>query len=135
MDAINADVLESLAERFPESEKLIRDELEALLKADMRTMILKEKRRIDGRALDAVRDVTCENTVLPRTHGSALFTRGQTQALCVATLGTKLDERMADDLQGKRLSLITWITTFLRIRSVKCVLSAVRGVGTSAMDI
>ena len=49
-----------------------------------------------------MRDVTCESTVLPRTHGSALFTRGQTQALCVATLGTKLDERMADDLQGKR---------------------------------
>ncbi|MYK40496.1 MAG: polyribonucleotide nucleotidyltransferase, partial [Gemmatimonadetes bacterium] len=102
IDAINADVLESLAERFPDSEKLILAELEALLKADMRTMILKEKRRIDGRALDAVRDVTCESTVLPRTHGSALFTRGQTQALCVATLGTKLDERMADDLQGKR---------------------------------
>lgn len=102
IDAINADVLESLAERFPESEKLIKDELEALLKADMRTMILKDKRRIDGRALDTVRDVTCESTVLPRTHGSALFTRGQTQALCVATLGTKLDERMADDLQGKR---------------------------------
>ncbi|MCE2447238.1 MAG: polyribonucleotide nucleotidyltransferase [Candidatus Latescibacteria bacterium] len=102
IDAISADVLESLAERFPDSEKPIKAELEALLKADMRTMILKEKRRIDGRALDAVRDVTCENTVLPRTHGSALFTRGQTQALCVATLGTKLDERMADDLQGKR---------------------------------
>ena len=102
IDAINADVLESLAERFPEAEKLIKDELEALLKADMRTMILKEKRRIDGRALDAVRDVACESTVLPRTHGSSLFTRGQTQALCVATLGTKLDERMADDLQGKR---------------------------------
>ena len=40
----------------------------------MRAMILKEKRRIDGRALDAVRDVTCESTILPRTHGSALFT-------------------------------------------------------------
>lgn len=102
IDAINAEVLESLAERFPDAEKIIKDELEALLKADMRTMILQEKRRIDGRALDAVRDVTCENTVLPRAHGSALFTRGQTQALCVATLGTKLDERMADDLQGKR---------------------------------
>ena len=102
IDAINADVLARLAERFPEAEKLIKDELEALLKADMRAMILREKRRIDGRALDAVRDVTCESTVLPRAHGSALFTRGQTQALCVATLGTKLDERMADDLQGKR---------------------------------
>ena len=102
IDAINADVLAGLVERFPDSEKFIKAELEALLKADMRAMILKEKRRIDGRALDAVRDVTCESTILPRTHGSALFTRGQTQALCVATLGTKLDERMADDLQGKR---------------------------------
>ena len=76
IDAINADVLESLAERFPDSAKIIKAELEGLLKADMRAMILKEKRRIDGRALDAVRDVTCERTVLPRTHGSALFTRG-----------------------------------------------------------
>ncbi|MEE3258565.1 MAG: polyribonucleotide nucleotidyltransferase [Candidatus Latescibacterota bacterium] len=102
IDGIKADVLAGLAERFPESEKLIDAELEALLKADMRQMILVEKRRIDGRALDEVREVTCESQILPRTHGSALFTRGQTQALCVATLGTKLDERMADDLKGKR---------------------------------
>ena len=98
-------------------------------------MILKEKRRIDGRALDAVRDVTCESTVLPRAHGSALFTRGQTQALCVATLGTKLDERMADDLQGKRFKSYYLDYNFPRIRSVKCALSAVRGGGTSAMGI
>ena len=102
IDEIRADILEGLAERFPEGAKQIKAELEALLKADMRGMILKEKRRIDGRALDEVREVTCESSILPRTHGSALFTRGQTQALCVATLGTKLDERMADDLQGKR---------------------------------
>ncbi len=102
IDEIRADILEGLAERFPEGAKQIKAEIEALLKADMRGMILKEKRRIDGRALDEVREVTCESSILPRTHGSALFTRGQTQALCVATLGTKLDERMADDLQGKR---------------------------------
>ncbi|MDP6701300.1 MAG: polyribonucleotide nucleotidyltransferase, partial [Candidatus Latescibacteria bacterium] len=102
IDGIKADVLAALAERFPESEKQIGGELESLLKADMREMILREKRRIDGRALDEVREVTCESQILPRTHGSALFTRGQTQALCVATLGTKLDERMADDLMGKR---------------------------------
>ena len=102
IDEVRADVLEGLAERFPEGAKQIKAEIEALLKADMRGMILKEKRRIDGRALDEVREVTCESSILPRTHGSALFTRGQTQALCVATLGTKLDERMADDLQGKR---------------------------------
>ncbi|MFL2540358.1 MAG: polyribonucleotide nucleotidyltransferase, partial [Candidatus Latescibacterota bacterium] len=82
--------------------KQIKAEVESLLKADMRSMILNDKRRIDGRALDEVREVTCESSILPRTHGSALFTRGQTQALCTATLGTKLDERMADDLQGKR---------------------------------
>ena len=102
IDEIRADVLEGLAERFPEGAKQIKAEIEALLKADMRGMILNEKRRIDGRALDEVREVTCESSILPRTHGSALFTRGQTQALCVATLGTKLDERMADDLKGKR---------------------------------
>jgi polyribonucleotide nucleotidyltransferase len=102
IDEIRADVLEGLAERFPEGAKQIKAEIEALLKADMRVMILNEKRRIDGRALDEVREVTCESSILPRTHGSALFTRGQTQALCVATLGTKLDERMADDLKGKR---------------------------------
>ena len=102
IDRIRDEVLENLHERFPDSEKTIKAELESLLKADMRSMILKEKRRIDGRALDEVREVSCENGILPRTHGSALFTRGQTQALCVATLGTKLDERMADDLQGKR---------------------------------
>lgn len=102
IDEIRADVLEGLTERFPEGAKQIKAEIEALLKADMRGMILNEKRRIDGRALDEVREVTCESSILPRTHGSALFTRGQTQALCVATLGTKLDERMADDLKGKR---------------------------------
>jgi len=102
IDGIRDEVLENLNERFPDSEKEIKAELESLLKADMRSMILKEKRRIDGRALDEVREVSCESGILPRTHGSSLFTRGQTQALCVATLGTKLDERMADDLQGKR---------------------------------
>ncbi len=102
IDGIRDEVLGNLSERFPDSEKEIKAELESLLKSDMRSMILKEKRRIDGRALDEVREVNCENGILPRTHGSALFTRGQTQALCVATLGTKLDERMADDLQGKR---------------------------------
>ncbi len=102
IDEIRADVLKNLAERFPDGAKQIKAEVESLLKADMRSMILNDKRRIDGRALDEVREVTCESSILPRTHGSALFTRGQTQALCTATLGTKLDERMADDLQGKR---------------------------------
>ncbi|MAT33833.1 MAG: polyribonucleotide nucleotidyltransferase, partial [Ponticaulis sp.] len=62
--------------------------------------IIKTGVRIDGRKLDEVRDIVSEVGVLPRTHGSALFTRGETQALCVATLGTADDEQMIDGLDG-----------------------------------
>ena len=101
LDALSGEVQAALAERFPEQTRQIDDVLDTLLKADMRRMVLEEKRRIDGRALDEVRSVSCENQILPRAHGSALFARGQTQALCVATLGNKLDEKMIDDLKGK----------------------------------
>lgn len=100
-DAINRDAHEALDERFPDDVGQINEVIYQLVKADMRRMVLEEKRRIDGRALDEVRQVSCEASVLPRTHGSALFARGQTQALCVATLGNKFDERMIDDLSGK----------------------------------
>ena len=98
---IETDVQEALAERFPDSAGEIGKEVYNLIKNDMRTMILDESRRIDGRALDEVRPITIDLGVLPRAHGSAIFTRGQTQALCVATLGSKLDTRMIDDLEGK----------------------------------
>ena len=98
---LRAEVLEELAERFPECESDIKDELDGLVKVDMREMILEEGRRIDGRAIDEVRPITIELGVLPRAHGSAIFTRGQTQALCVTTLGSKMDTRMVDDLEGK----------------------------------
>ncbi|MAP93815.1 MAG: polyribonucleotide nucleotidyltransferase [Ponticaulis sp.] len=62
--------------------------------------IIKTGVRIDGRKLDEVRDIVSEVGILPRTHGSALFTRGETQALCVATLGTADDEQMIDGLDG-----------------------------------
>jgi polyribonucleotide nucleotidyltransferase len=101
IDQLSAQVQEELAERFPQTSKAMGEALENLVRQDMRRMILEEKRRIDGRRLDEVRPVACQVQVLPRTHGSALFTRGQTQALCVATLGTKLDERLVDDLRGK----------------------------------
>ena len=64
--------------------------------------IIKTGVRIDGRKLDQVRQIVGEVTVLPRTHGSALFTRGETQALCVATLGTGEDEQFIDALEGTR---------------------------------
>jgi polyribonucleotide nucleotidyltransferase len=66
----------------------------------LRSSVVKESKRIDGRALDEVRDIVCETGLLPRTHGSALFTRGETQGLVVTTLGTGDDEQMIDALHG-----------------------------------
>ena len=62
----------------------------------LRGDVVKNGKRIDGRALDTVRAINCETGLLPRTHGSALFTRGETQGLVVTTLGTGDDEQMID---------------------------------------
>jgi polyribonucleotide nucleotidyltransferase len=70
--------------------------------AVVRGDIIKTGKRIDGRSLDQVRPILAEAGILPRTHGSALFTRGETQALCVATLGTSDDEQFIDGLDGTR---------------------------------
>ncbi len=77
----------------------IDDIFRSMEKELMRTMVLEEGRRIDGRKPDEIRDITCEVGILPRTHGSALFTRGETQALVVTTLGTKDDEQIMDTLE------------------------------------
>lgn len=69
---------------------------------DMRQRILKENVRLDGRKTTEIRDITCEIDVLRRTHGSSLFTRGQTQALGVVVLGTKSDEQITDALEGEK---------------------------------
>jgi len=79
----------------------VREIFEELEKQEMRRLILEEGRRADGRAVTQVRPITCEVGVLPRTHGSALFTRGQTQALVTTTLGTSEDEQRLDDLEGE----------------------------------
>lgn len=68
----------------------------------VRESILKKKTRTDGRAPDEIRPISCEIDVLPRTHGSALFTRGETQALAITTLGTVYDEQIMDDIEGDR---------------------------------
>ncbi|HPU85748.1 MAG TPA: polyribonucleotide nucleotidyltransferase [Candidatus Latescibacteria bacterium] len=99
--AITKEVNAALAEEFPGQEKGIASVLEKIAKREMRNMILNEGRRIDGRTIDEVREITSEIGVLPRAHGSALFTRGQTQALASVTLGTKMDERLVDSLEGK----------------------------------
>jgi polyribonucleotide nucleotidyltransferase len=76
-------------------------ELGDLEYATMRDTVLDTKVRIDGRALDTVRPITCQVGVLPRVHGSALFTRGETQALVVTTLGTARDGQIIDDVAGE----------------------------------
>ncbi|MFC1512400.1 polyribonucleotide nucleotidyltransferase [Candidatus Latescibacterota bacterium] len=73
---------------------------EDIEKRIVRDRILNEQVRLDKRNVDEVRPISCEVGILPRTHGSALFTRGQTQSIGVTTLGTKFDERLIDDLEG-----------------------------------
>ena len=84
------------------SEDVIDFVMTKIEKEEMRRSILTEGKRIDGRGLKDIRPITCEVGVLPRTHGSALFTRGQTQALCVTTLGISSDEEEIKDLEGKK---------------------------------
>ena len=72
----------------------------------MRGAILKDGSRIDGRKLDQVRPIEAIVGFLPRTHGSALFTRGETQAICTTTLGTKDSEQMIDGLEGLSYSTL-----------------------------
>jgi polyribonucleotide nucleotidyltransferase len=92
----------SLAATEPEAVRLqVKEIFEELEKQEMRRLILDKGRRADGRTTTAVRPITCEIGVLPRTHGSALFTRGQTQALATTTLGTSEDEQRMDDLEGE----------------------------------
>jgi polyribonucleotide nucleotidyltransferase len=86
----------------PDGIKLqVKDIFEELEKHEMRRLILEKGRRADGRTITQVRPITCEVGVLPRTHGSALFTRGQTQALVTTTLGTSEDEQRLDDIEGE----------------------------------
>jgi polyribonucleotide nucleotidyltransferase len=93
-------VAQALAE-FPGKEKDIKGAFEELKRNCFRGMIVQRERRIDGRGLKDIRPITCEVEVLPRTHGSALFTRGETQALVVTTLGTASDEQKIDALIGE----------------------------------
>ncbi len=95
------EIIEKLEEDYPESERAIGNIIHDIDAEIMRRMIIDESSRIDGRGVDEVRPITCDVSVLPRTHGSAIFTRGQTQALVTVTLGTKFDEQRIDDLEGE----------------------------------
>ncbi|MCY3772616.1 MAG: polyribonucleotide nucleotidyltransferase [Gemmatimonadetes bacterium] len=95
--------VEQLAEAYPDSENIIRDLVRDVQSADMHDMIKNEGVRVDGRGMDDIRPIWSEVGVLPRTHGSAIFSRGETQSLTVTTLGSKQDEMKQDDLEGDSL--------------------------------
>ncbi|MDD2760792.1 MAG: polyribonucleotide nucleotidyltransferase [Methylomonas sp.] len=101
LSAIRSSVVEKLTAEGLYDEKDIRNVIETLEYNIVRGAILNDRKRIDGRDLTTVRPITIRTGVLPRTHGSALFTRGETQALVVATLGTERDAQIIDALAGE----------------------------------
>jgi polyribonucleotide nucleotidyltransferase len=99
LERLQADAAAQGAAPTPLTPHQIHELVEGIEKREMRRRILQEGVRADGRGLTDIRPITCEIGVLPRTHGSALFTRGQTQSLGVVTLGTSDDTQMIDDLE------------------------------------
>jgi polyribonucleotide nucleotidyltransferase len=96
--AVKEQVLEQLAPDFAEHAREIGTELDEIEYRVMRSQVLERGDRVDGRDPDTIRPITVETGVLPRTHGSAIFTRGQTQALVSVTLGTTDDEQRIDSI-------------------------------------
>jgi polyribonucleotide nucleotidyltransferase len=101
LSEIKSDLSESLAEEYPDALEDLSDVFKGIEKKTMRRRIIEDGVRVDGRGLDDIRDITCEVGVLPRAHGSALFTRGQTQALVAITLGSVRDEQRIDSIDTR----------------------------------
>ncbi len=99
--AIHKDVKEKASAEFPDNDACVGGLLDTIEYEEARRLILDESRRTDGRGFEDVRPITIRTGVLPRTHGSALFTRGQTQSLAVATLGSPADQQVMDVLEGE----------------------------------
>lgn len=101
LGAIREEAQAAFAEAHPDHEGYIASRIGDIEKKAMREMILNEGRRADGRGQEDIRKISCEVGVLPRTHASALFTRGETQSLVALTLGTSRDEQMLDTIEGE----------------------------------
>ncbi|HEX2641116.1 MAG TPA: polyribonucleotide nucleotidyltransferase [Pyrinomonadaceae bacterium] len=99
VDALKKEVVESYPEDDPERRSAAGKAFSYLKEKIFREDILGKRRRPDGRRFSEIRPITCEVGWLPRVHGSSLFTRGETQAIVSATLGTKIDEQFMDDLE------------------------------------
>jgi polyribonucleotide nucleotidyltransferase len=101
LDAAHDEAIASLGGGEADRSKQVGQLVAKVTKNVVRQQIITERKRLDGRGLADIRPITCEVDVLPRTHGSAIFTRGETQALVVATLGTSSDEQKIDALIGE----------------------------------
>ncbi|NLW39388.1 MAG: polyribonucleotide nucleotidyltransferase [Tissierellia bacterium] len=101
IEEVFEETIEKFIEIYPENEKDILDVLDSILKAEVRRLILEEGIRPDNRKIDEIRPISCEVGILPRTHGSGLFKRGQTQVLTVATLGASSDVQVIDGLSDE----------------------------------
>ncbi len=99
--ALKTEALEKFAEKLEETDaKAVGALFEEMEQQILRKSIIEKRLRTDGRKPEEIRPITCEIDFLPRTHGSSLFTRGETQALVVTTLGTALDEQILDNIEG-----------------------------------
>ncbi len=99
--ALVTEIVEALEEEYPECEDDVKNIVHDIHKEEIRKKILKKKIRVDGRKTNEIRKITAEVAVLPRVHGSSLFTRGETQALVVTTLGSSRDAQLLDSINGK----------------------------------
>jgi polyribonucleotide nucleotidyltransferase len=100
-ESIVTDFIGQYTEENPVNETLVKKYYHDVLKEASRRLVLDDNIRLDGRKPDEIRPIICEIDTLPATHGSALFTRGETQSLTTVTLGTKLDEKIIDDVLNK----------------------------------
>ncbi len=101
MQPIKEDIVATFAEKYPDVPAIIEELIYKIQKKIVRRWLLVEKKRVDGRRMDEIRPLAAEVGILPRTHGTGLFTRGQTQVLTVATLGTLSDAQMLEGLDDQ----------------------------------
>lgn len=104
LEEVKEKLTEKFLSQYPEKENDLLLILEELKRKKLRETIIQEGKRWDGRQPDEIRPITCEVGILPRVHGSSLFTRGETQCLVVTTLGTSADEQIIDGLQREEIT-------------------------------
>jgi polyribonucleotide nucleotidyltransferase len=126
-EAIETEFLSQYTVENPVKETLVKRYYHDVLKEASRRLVLDNGIRLDGRKLDEIRQIVCEIDTLPATHGSALFTRGETQSLTTVTLGTKLDEKIIDDVLNKGTEKFTLHYNFPPFATGEA--KAYRGVG------